>query len=113
MSRQVFIVYRHPLFGDAIRLLLTRGGIRVLGMESDWNRAREQIEALHPNVVLMEVNGDQEFSPVAWLSSIRSLPDLKQTTIAVSFQNNHLFIWQKEERNLIDAVDLVEAIRSA
>jgi len=113
MSRQAFIVYHHPLFGDAIRLLLTRGGIHVLGMESDWERAQERIEALHPDVVLMEINGDQEFSPPAWLSSIRSLPDSKQTTIAVSFHNNHLFIWQKEERNLIDAVDLVEAIRSA
>jgi len=85
----------------------------VLGMESDWKRAQKQIESLQPDVVLMEINGDQEFLPPAWLSSIRSSPDSKQTTIAVSFHNNHLFIWQKEERSLIDAVDLVEAVRSA
>jgi len=111
MSRRAFIVYRHPLFGDAVRLLLTHGGIQVLGMESDWDSARKQITALRPDVVLLELEGDD--TPPIWTPSDWAEVGAKQPmTIGVSLLDNRAYIWHREDKVLMEATDLVQLIQS-
>lgn len=111
MSRRAFIIYRHPLFGDAVRLLLAHGGVDVLGMESDLDLARQKIDALQPDVVLMELGDDvvQSWTPTDLTSSGAQ----QRMTIGVNLLDNQALIWHRQEKTLLQGSDLVEVIQSS
>ncbi len=111
MSRRAFIIYRHPLFGDAVRLLLAHGGVDVLGMESDLDLARQKIDTLQPDVVLMELDGDVAPS---WVPTDLTSSDAQQRmTIGMNLLDNHTLIWHRQEKTLLHGSDLVEMIQSS
>ena len=52
---KVLLVDDHPIFLDGLKELLTRRGMEVVGTARDGLEALEQARALHPEVILMDI----------------------------------------------------------
>jgi DNA-binding NarL/FixJ family response regulator len=55
MPVRVLVVDDHPLFRDTVRRLLTLAGFAVVGEAADGVAAIAAAEALHPDLVLLDV----------------------------------------------------------
>jgi len=55
MATSVLIVDDHPSFRASARMLLEADGFQVIGEAEDGMSALERVEALHPDVVLLDV----------------------------------------------------------
>ena len=54
-SCRVYIVYRHELFAQGLRSVLSReSAVQIVGMENHVARAVQAVQALHPDVLLIE-----------------------------------------------------------
>ena len=106
---RVFIFCQNPLFGEGVENLLHRDPeLRIVGSESDPTRAIEQINALQPDVVI--IDGD---SPVDDLGpALASI--LKQNAharvIGLNLQSNTMCMYRGEKRVVREVNDLLEAI---
>ena len=50
---RAIIVDPHPIFCDALKTCLTKGGHLVLGKVSNLEEARQQVDALEPNLMIL------------------------------------------------------------
>jgi DNA-binding NarL/FixJ family response regulator len=89
MTRTVLIVDDHPSFRASARMLLESEGFEVIGEAEDGRSALSAIEALRPDVVLLDVQlpdidgievaarlTENGSSPAIVLTSSRDLADL-------------------------------------
>lgn len=53
---RILLADDHPLFLDGLRNLLVARGLNVIGIAHDGNEVQEKARALHPDVVVMDVN---------------------------------------------------------
>lgn len=52
---QTLLVDDHPLFAEGLKDLLTRNGFPVVGIARDGLEALQQARALHPDLILMDI----------------------------------------------------------
>jgi len=88
---RVLLVDDHPLFLDGLRNLLVARGISVIGLARDGLEAQEQARALHPNLIVM----DLEMPRCNGLEAVRAikaqLPEIKIVVLTVSESEGDLF----------------------
>ncbi len=88
---KVLLADDHPLFLDGLRNLLTARGIEVLGTARDGLEALDQARALHPEVILMDI----EMPRLDGLAAMRlikaELPDTKIVMLTMSAEDRDLF----------------------
>jgi DNA-binding NarL/FixJ family response regulator len=107
--RRVFIIWTHPLFHEAVCLLLKHPEIKLLGADSDYETAHEQILELQPDTIIVEEGG--ESIP----SEVMSYLDTYPWNLRVTFLNltdNQLNMYQHEQRTMGRADDLLQLILS-
>lgn len=107
---RVFILFRHSLFAEAIHNLLAGvQGIEVVGTDTDPEHAMQSIQALEPDVVVLETDDDLgvpgDITPVFWKKRGPKL-------IGVKLNSNEMTIYQKRRRIVIRREDLIEAIQN-
>jgi chemotaxis response regulator CheB len=105
---RVLMFCSDTLVGAAVRLALERQGIELLGVESDTVRGLATVEALLPDVVLMEGAGwGAEFMSAVWNV-------LNQRTgaqvIVINSDDNRILISHQEQRLLGSARELAQII---
>jgi CheY-like chemotaxis protein len=85
MDMRCLIVDDNAAFRRAMRYMLERDGIRVLGMATTGVEALEQAERLRPDIVLMDVRlGDESGFDVAHRLEERFTGDWRPSIILVS-----------------------------
>lgn len=88
---KVLLVDDHPLFLEGMRNLLTARNVEVIGIARDGLEALRQTRALHPDVVLMDI----EMPGCNGLEATRliktEMPAVKIVMLTVSADDEHLF----------------------
>lgn len=106
-TRRVFVIWKYPLFLEAVRQLLTSPDIEWAGESSDPVTAREEIAKLSPDTVLIEEeeNACAEIMPLleAGASDLR--------VIRLSLMENQLSLYRREQHTVTQAEDLLKLIR--
>lgn len=106
-TRRVFVIWKHPLFREAVRLLLNCPEIEWVGDSSDHVAAREQITKFNPDTVLVEEDTDV----LAEIVEILEASTAATKVIRLSLAANELSIYHREERTIAQVGDLLQLIR--
>ncbi len=104
--RRVFVVWRHPLFYGAVRLLLNHPKIALVGATSDCSSGKEQISVLEPDVVIVEkvAQGDQcVLDPAALMHG-------NSKVIYVGMSSNELTVLRRQMHVVGTAEDLLGVV---
>ncbi len=107
--KQIYIVSKHPLFGEGIEEMLRQNApVELLGRETDLSRAVQQIAALCPDVVIFDCHDEN----VDRLSALQHIfpKGAKTRIIEIDLDTNTLFIYTREQRFVERWQDLVVAI---
>lgn len=106
MSRRLFMIWTSPLFRDSIRLLLNDPEIDWLGATSDYTAAKDTILKLQPDTVLFEeVEG-----AIPQVMEVLEANPFRIRLIGVSLAENKLQVYQREQRTVAQAEDLLRLI---
>jgi DNA-binding NarL/FixJ family response regulator len=108
-TRQVFIIWTHPLFQESIALLLHHPEIELVGETSDYNRAPKLIDKLRPNTLLIE-----EAEEKRTRKFINDIP-LQSWDMRILFLNlmdNQLNFFHHERRTVGNPEEIVQMILS-
>jgi DNA-binding NarL/FixJ family response regulator len=105
----VFILWAHPLFDEAVRRLLLDWGVNVVGSTSDPFTALDQIRALSPNVVILEDADDpSEAEEQQTMAIINASPHV----IRLNLNDNELRSYRRERRTVGKIEDLADLLMS-
>jgi len=107
-DHKVFLIGTHTLFCEAIRTVLRGEGIEVMGMETDQQRALERVEALQPDVILVEGDGEATGLAAAIFHFIHDKAGAR--LISLSFTTNQLSIYSRQQKMVSTTKDLIEAV---
>ncbi len=106
---RVFIIWAHPLFDEAVRRLLQQWGVSVVGSTSAQQTALEQIEALKPEVVILEDADDpSETEEQQAMAIINQSPHV----IRLNLNDNELRSYRRERRTVGKIEDLANLLIS-
>lgn len=108
---RVYLIGVNRLVCEAVNALLHREGIELVGMETDSDLALAQVNALEPDVVLIESDGK---SDAGILSALTRFAYKKENLLLIrlSLTSEELHIYHQEQRRLINMQDLIGAIRN-
>ncbi|MCI0529571.1 MAG: hypothetical protein L0Y56_19185 [Nitrospira sp.] len=107
---RILIISHHLMFGYGLESLLRQEmKLNVVGWETDIGRGIKTIEALQPEVIILD-RDDALFDFASTLLTILNLkPGLK--VICVNLQDNQLHIYQADHRLATSVEDLIAAIK--
>lgn len=106
-TRSVYVIWRHPLFLESVRLLLEHPDIQFVGTNSDYSIAREELVSLQPNTIIIEeVLEDQSFQVIDILESC----PWNVLVVLISIEDNQLNLYQREQRIVGQAGDLLKLV---
>ncbi|HBY98104.1 MAG: response regulator transcription factor [Ardenticatenaceae bacterium] len=88
---KVLLVDDHPLFLEGLQNLLTARGIDVVGTAGDGLEALEKARALHPDVILMDIQMPRCDGIGATRLVTAELPDIQIVMLTVSEEDKDLF----------------------
>jgi DNA-binding NarL/FixJ family response regulator len=89
---KVLLVDDHPLFLEGLRNLLTARGVDVIGTASDGLEALALARALHPDVVLMDIQMPHCDGLQATRLITTELPEIKIVMLTMSADDEDLFV---------------------
>ncbi len=110
---RVYLVCVNRLVCEAVKALLSREGIELLGMETDMDIALAQVRALDPDIVLVEGDGGKIESTLMSELTRLAYEKEKLRIIRLNLPQEVLRIYYQEQRRFMDTHDLVAAIRSS
>ncbi len=88
---KILLVDDHPLFLEGIRNLLAARGFQVVGTAGDGLEARSKAQALHPDLILMDVQMPRCDGLAATRLIKAEMPDVKIVMLSVSEDDADLF----------------------
>jgi DNA-binding NarL/FixJ family response regulator len=104
-ERRVFVLWRHPLFYESVRLLLRHPAVAMVGATSDDTNLQEMVAALKPDVVIVETAGEEDQRPVP--------TDLLETVanlLSLNLSDNELSVYSRRDRIVGDARELLSLV---
>jgi hypothetical protein len=105
--QQVYVLWTHPLFHDAIRLLLEHPHIQFVGASSDFTTAQGEILSLRPDTILIEGVGESEPNQV--MKVLKSCP-WNVLVVLISLTDNQLNLYHHEQRAVGRTDELLQLI---
>ena len=104
--RKVFVLWRHPLFYESVRLLVRDPAVALVGATSDPVGVHEQLAALRPDVVIMEkVIGEEGETP-----DPVGLLGTGARVLCLNLSDNELSVYSREDHTVAEAQDLLTLI---
>ena len=105
--RSIFIIWKHPLFYDSVRLLLEHPAIKWVGETSDCETARHQIAVVHPEIILIE---EESQSPSEETLSFLETTPWPVIIIGLSLVSNQLIVYRREQCFVEKDGDLLQVV---
>jgi DNA-binding NarL/FixJ family response regulator len=112
-THRIYVIWDHPLFYEAVRLLLQHPDILWMGAASNSQEALAQIASLHPDTVLIEeVEDNTNLSRLMGIldtgAAVSSAGDMR--IFFLNLENNELRIYHREQKTVAQAEDLLHLI---
>lgn len=107
-TRRVFVFWTHPLFYEAVRLLLDDPSIDLVGAISDYVSAQQQIMKLQPDTIIVEESEGDRFGEI--LVFLKNSP-AGARVIGLNLLDNQLFVYQRERKTVGQADDLLRLVQ--
>jgi DNA-binding NarL/FixJ family response regulator len=107
MTRQVFVIWTHPIFHESVRLLLNHPDVEWVGATSDYAAAKNEILSIQPDTILIE---DVQDSASAEMMEILKAGPQNVRVIGLSLADNELSVYHRERRTVGQAGDLLRLI---
>lgn len=106
-TRQVFVIWTHPLFRESLALLLHHPQIELVGETNDFESASVNIQRLRPDTILIEETEANQFTQL--ISDINRQP-WEMRILLMNLMDNQLNVFHHELRTVGRAEDLVQMI---
>lgn len=107
---QIFIVSSYLMFSLGLENLLRQDKeIKILGQETDRERAIRKIEELQPDIVIVYADDSQIGSRSFIIEILRINPSIK--VIGLSLQNNTFYIYQVKQGETSSVDDLFKTLK--
>lgn len=106
---QVFVIWKHPLFHESVRLLLKDPDVNLVGSASNLATAYEEILSLQPDTILMEAVEKPNSDDVVKL--LETCP-WSLRVVLISLNDNQLSMYHREQITVGKADDLLQLIIS-
>lgn len=103
--RTVYIIWTHPLFYESIRTLLNHR-VELVGSSEDHVRASQEINQLHPEIVIIEAPEGVEDLGEETISILRRGPKV----IHLSLDDNELSLYLRQQKTMVEPGDLMQTI---
>lgn len=88
---RILLVDDHALFLQSLRILLMSAGHEVVGMAADGAKALQSARALHPDLILMDIDMPVCTGLAATRLIKAELPEIKIMMLTVSSSDDNLF----------------------
>lgn len=88
---RLLLVDDHALFRQSLQMLLEASGHTVVGMAADGRAALQQARALHPDLILMDIEMPECDGLTATRLIKAELPEIKVVMLTVSASDEDLF----------------------
>ena len=88
---RLLLVDDHALFRQSLRVLLVTSGYEVVGMAADGKEALQQARALHPDLILMDIQMPVCDGLAATRLIKAEMPEVKIVMLTVSAGDEQLF----------------------
>lgn len=106
-TQRVYVIWRHPLFLESVRLLLKHPEIEWLGESSNSVAAQSELLSLQPDyIIIEEIEGGIPSNEMDILRNSYWVVCL----IGLSLDDNHLNVYHREQRKVVKADDLLSLI---
>ncbi|MEN6409120.1 MAG: response regulator, partial [Anaerolineaceae bacterium] len=89
--KRILLVDDHPLFLEGMTNLITGHKMQVVGTARNGLEAQEKARALHPDVILMDIEMPRCDGLEATRRIKAEIPDIKVVMLTVSDEEQHLF----------------------
>lgn len=104
-SPKIYLIWQHSLLRDTVDAILQQSGLALAGSGQELPGEAE-LQALQPDVIIFEEN---EVLAEQFMSRLSTAPSPR--LICISMQNNKLYIFERQERDLLHMQDLVVAVQ--
>lgn len=105
--RRVFVVSKHPIFRQSVRLLLDHPDVEWVGASPDCTAARSEIIDLQPNTILVE---ETEGKIPTDALEILEASTWEVRVVSVSLDDNSLSVFHREQKTVGQANDLLDLV---
>lgn len=106
-TQRIYVIWTHPLFREATRLLLKHPEIEWLGATSNMTIAQDEIQSLLPDTILIEeTSGDISYEIFEFLENYPG----KVRIISLNLNDNKFDIYNHEKREADKSDDLLRSI---
>lgn len=106
-SQRVFVIWKTPIFYEAVRLLVNHPDVEWTGTTSDYSSAQDEVLKLHPETIIIEeIDG---CIPLEVMRILEATP-WSIRIIGINLENNDLRIFHREQRTVGQAKDLLQLI---
>lgn len=106
-TKRVFVIWSHPLFHDAVRLLLAHPEIDWVGETSNYENLEEKVKQMKPEIVIFE---EDETSLLAQILAMPERYPSLERIIGLNLNNNELRLYQHKMKIVGHTDDLIQSI---
>ncbi len=107
--KRIFVLSSSPIFGQGVQELLARDAqMRIVGRETDKDKALDQIAAQKPDVVIVDAGDPPCDQTSLVLRILTEHPEIR--VVELSLQNNAISIFRKKQIVAHCVDDLKDAI---
>jgi hypothetical protein len=102
---KIYLIWQHALLRESVEAILQQSGLALAGSGPDLPGEAE-LQAQQPDVIIFE---EQPGLTEQFLTRLSASPSPR--LICISMDNNKLYIYQRQERDLHHMQDLVAAVQ--
>ena len=107
--KRIFMLSNHPLFCEGVSTLLHQeSGMDFIGRESDAERAIEQIRAVRPDVVIIDMS--DTFAKACSIVARIFDEKLNAKIVGLNLNDNTMCVYREEEKEIHGVADLMDAL---
>jgi hypothetical protein len=108
-SQRVFVIWKSPIFHEAVRLLVNHPDVTWAGTTTDYANAHDEVLKLHPETIIVEeIDG---CIPTEVMRILETTPRSIRI-IGINLDNNDVNIYYRKHRTVGQAKDLLQLILS-
>ncbi len=109
-KHRIYVLWNHPLFDEAVRLLLQRAGIEWAGSSCSLEDGLHSIEQLRPDTIFVE--GGEEGGIPDKVMHLLASSTYRVRLFRLNLADNILEIYYREQRTVLQVDELLQLVQN-